>query len=388
MLSTSRIWLVALFPLILIPLYRRRYTARPFATHIELPTDVVSLTRALVAIPSVTGNEQQVFAYAASWLHSHNFSLQHQAVHPLQPGLPPRSNLIALHPDAQISDVHLLLTTHLDTVPGIVDPGKEQDASHPSFAERIYGRGSVDAKSQAAAMMLSLVRLRDVRVALLLVCGEESDHAGMLQAHEAGFGPISLINAEPTESKIAIRQKGIVRARLSVSGKAAHSGYPHLGDSAIHKLLDVLQKMRADTCGDGITLNVGTISGGTAPNVIADSAEAVLMWRITSSARATLDKANAIVESYNATVLEVIKMNDAMEFFVPPIAEEIGSIIVAYNTDVPYYKGELGRAVLFGAGSIAQAHTMDEFVEKEQLKKLPALYDRIARYLIEGGPQN
>ena len=144
------------------------------------PTDVVALACVLVNIPSPSGHEQAAFAYARAWLVAHNFTVVEQPVQPLSPSLAPRSNLLAHVPGAAPATLTVVLSTHLDTVPGTVAArGRAEDGEE----DRLYGRGSVDAKGQAAAMLVALSRLRDGAVGLLLVCGEETDHAGMRAAH-------------------------------------------------------------------------------------------------------------------------------------------------------------------------------------------------------------
>lgn len=379
------LWVAALLPL-------AYYAIRqiPFSAHVSnpsslqstavIPTDVISLTQALVDIRSPSGEEQAAFAYAHSWLNLHNFTTILQPIGPLSPSHASRHNLLGLHPDAHVSDVQILLSTHLDTVPGVV--AIPDDAAQRG---RLYGRGSVDAKGQAASMMLAVTHVWDPRVAVLLVCGEETDHAGMLHAHELRFVNITLINGEPTESKVAIRQKGMVRAKITSSGRSAHSGYPHLGHSAIHKLLDVLQELRSETVqDDGTTLNIGLLHGGAAANVVADAAEATVMWRVVGKASNVEQKARQIAGKYKDVEFVILKMNDAMDFYTPEkVGLEVGTTQVAYNTDVPYYQGAIRRAVLFGAGSIHQAHTEQEYIETKQLERLPMLYERMARDLLQ-----
>lgn len=380
----SSLWLVALLPLLLycFPSNVRQSKSAP-SQQSAVPSDVLTLTRALVAIPSESGSEQAVFTYASTWLKTRNFSIVEQPVEPLTSSHHTRGNLLALHPNANLSDVRVVLSTHLDTVPGHVAI-PNVGASDAVADGKLHGRGSVDAKGQAAAMIMAALSLDDKRIAVLLVCGEESDHAGMRNAHKLGFGVVSMINGEPTESKIAIRQKGMIRAKILVEGRAAHSGYPHLGDSAVHNLLDLLQQLRKDTyTRDGETLNVGVVHGGSAANVVADKAEAVLLWRIVTDTASVLQKVTDVVSAFKGAALHVLKMNDAMEFYVPSVvASKVGNTTVAYNTDMPYYQGKLSRVVLFGGGSIHQAHTAKEYIEVEQLEKLPSLYVEIVRELL------
>lgn len=344
------------------------------------PTDVVNLTHALVRISSVTGFEQEAFEFASSWVKAQNYSVVVQPIPPLAPGCPARSNLLVLHPDTKPSQVRVVLSTHLDTV-----PESTNQSVHRTDHSKVWGRGSVDAKGQAAAMLIaSVIRLRHPLVAVLLVCGEESDHRGMLQANELGFQTISMVNGEPTESKVAIRQKGAIRITVLMTGKSAHSGYPHLGVSAIHNLLDLLQQLRQETCNqDGDTLNVGEIEGGIAANVVADTARASVFWRVVDNTTAIVTQAKRIIERYTGATIQLIRHNDPIEYFVPEISKKVGTTIVAYNTDIPFYKGPTKRLVLFGGGSIFQAHSNNEFIDRNELEQLPHLYEQIAQELLD-----
>ena len=120
---------------------------------------------------------------------------------------------------------------------------------------------------------------------LLFVVGEERNSAGAEVAARSPRGARYLINGEPTESKVALGSKGILRCEVIATGKMAHSAYPELGDSAIEKLLDALEVVRRmplpeDPVLGKTTLNIGTISGGRAPNIIPDAAKAELAIRL------------------------------------------------------------------------------------------------------------
>lgn len=371
---------VILIPVVCLLFLNYRHLLHPNRSISDFPTDVVNLTRTLVSIPSESGHEQSLFKYVHQWLVSHNLTVIQQPVSPLSETHPPRSNLLAHHPSVSLSQISVIFCTHLDTVPGQVQPPSH---THSSAQNRLYGRGSVDAKGQAASMLLATITLRHPQVAILLVCGEETDHAGMLVAHQLNLPSVTLINGEPTEGRFATYQKGMIKARISTKGVAAHSGYPHLGHSALHTLIDLLHQLRTHDWGQDVTLNVGIVSGGKAPNVLADSAYASLMWRITSKVSPILEKAREIVASYPQTHFEVITSNDAVSYFVPPRSGLItGNTTVAYNTDVPYYKGNLNRVILLGAGSIHQAHTKDEYIQLDDLRRLPPLLMQVARELL------
>lgn len=241
----------------------------------------------------------------------------------------------------------------------------------------------MDAKGQAAGAMLAALRLSSPHVALLLVCGEETDHAGMKAAHKLGFSNgVILLNLEPTESRIATFQKGMLKGILRVKGKSAHSGYPHLGHSAVHKLLQVLPDLRRIS-GDGMTVNVGVIEGGSAANVVADSASATLLWRLVDEVENVRTAIMDVVRQHQNVSFDIITQNGPRKFLVPKEAKRrLGTTDVAYNTDVPYYKGETRGAVLFGAGSIRHAHTDNEIIDVEELLLLPERLMEIAREVL------
>ena len=225
------------------------------------------LTRALVDIESTTHHEQPV----VDFLFSHLSALVARYPGPLEriTAAPGRDNLFACWGDPVVT-----LSTHMDTVPPFF-PSRED-------ADFIWGRGSCDAKGILAAMVAATEKLLDARVrnfGLLFVVGEERDSVGAQAAARTPRGSRFLINGEPTENRLALGSKGALRYELAARGKLAHSAYPELGHSAIHTLLDVLQEIRQlplpeDSLLGPTTLNVGTISGGRAPNVVADEARA------------------------------------------------------------------------------------------------------------------
>lgn len=341
---------------------------------------MIPLTQALIDIPSVSGTEAAVLHYTISWLKSQNFSVRHFPLPPLHAGGPPRLNVLALRQGASIPDIRVLLFTHLDVVPGTgLGPPKQA---------HVHGRGAVDAKAQAAGMMLAARAMDDMRVAVLLVCGEESDHRGVLHASELDFRrDVILINGEPTQSRLARTQKGMQKFVLHAQGKSGHSGYPEYGENAVDKLLDALASLHAQKLGgegeDRTTMNIGVIRGGIAVNVIPDEAEAEVMFRIAGDPEKVVTAVKQACERANVSV-KVENGNRGVSFFVPRGAgERLGTVSVSYNTDVAYWKGEYSRAVLFGAGSIHEAHTDDEYVSVEELEMLPERLASIVKEVLQ-----
>jgi acetylornithine deacetylase len=230
------------------------------------------LTRALVDIESTTNREQNVadflFAQLSFLAARTSGRLERMSVEPN------RDNIFACWGEPVV-----VLSTHMDTVPPFF-PSLED-------AEFIWGRGSCDAKGIIAAMMVAAETLLDsgaTNFGLLFVVGEERNSAGAKIAATNPRGTKFLINGEPTENQLALGTKGVLRYEITAHGKLAHSAYPELGHSAIHSLLDTLRAIRSielpqDALLGPCTLNIGTIAGGRAPNVVADHAQAEIMFR-------------------------------------------------------------------------------------------------------------
>jgi acetylornithine deacetylase len=192
-----------------------------------------------------------------------------------------------------------------------------------------------------------------------------------------------VINGEPTESKLVLGSKGALRFEVVAQGKMAHSAYPHLGESAIEKLLDALERVRKITLpSDAIlgqsTLNIGTIQGGRAPNVIPDHAMAEVFIRLVDDGDSTR---RAVAEA-------VAGKAEAKEVLCIP-AVHMGSIpglettVVAFTTDIPAFNGAWGTPYLFGPGSIHVAHTDQERIAKRELAAAIETYQMITRHLLK-----
>ena len=236
------------------------------------PLDPIWLTRELVAIESTTYNEGAVGDFLADFLAERGWNVTKTPVpQPEESGADgPRWNVYA---GSTAREADLVFSTHLDTVPPYI-PIREDE-------EFLYGRGVCDAKGIIAAQVVAAEALRaeGYSVGLLFVSGEERDSAGAKVANDSPRGSRFLINGEPTDNRLALASKGALRAVLRASGKMAHSAYPELGESAIHKLVEALANMLkielpvTEDVGPS-TMNIGQIHGGHAPNVIADTAEA------------------------------------------------------------------------------------------------------------------
>jgi len=336
--------------------------------------DLFALTRALVDLDSTTGREQPVVDFLSARLCE--LATRYQGRVERMNAAPGRDNLLVCFgkPSATLS-------THVDTVPPYF-PASEDDT-------HIHGRGACDAKGILAAMVVAAEKLLASgtrEFALLFVVGEERDSAGAIAAAASPRGSRFLINGEPTENRLALGSKGTLRYEISARGKLAHSAYPELGHSAIHALLDVLGEIRSivlpqDPLLGESTLNVGTISGGRAPNVIADEARAEIMFRLVAepdSLRAAVARAAA---KHNVDAREVL-FNPAVRLTA---LEGIPTTVVAFTTDIPTFNGAWGQPFLIGPGSIHVAHTVEERISKQELTEAVEIYARMVRQLLTTG---
>jgi acetylornithine deacetylase len=330
------------------------------------PTDVVTLTRALVDIDSTTGREGAAGRWLADYLRAHGWAVVEQPVDAT------RFNVIATAAPPAI-----VFSTHFDCVPPFFPSRVDGD--------RLYGRGSCDAKGILAAQVAAADRLRrdgESRIGLVFVVGEErgSDGARLANAAGAAAGSRFLIDGEPTDNRLGLATRGIVRFKLRASGRAAHSSFPELGESAIDKLIDALIELRSIALPSDPVLGhthytVGLIGGGVAPNVVSPSAEAEVMFRTVSDA--------ADVRRAVSPLERLVTIDHVLE--VPPVRlKTVGGFDAAvfpYTTDIPFL-ARWGEPLLFGPGSIHVAHTADEFVSIAELNAATGHYVTLARALL------
>jgi acetylornithine deacetylase len=334
--------------------------------------DVVALTRSLVDIDSTTGREGEAGQWLASYLRGIGFTVTEQPVDAR------RSNVVATIGEAQPPVV--TLSTHFDCVPPFFTSRVE--------GGRIYGRGACDAKGILAAQVAAADRLRrdgETRVGLLFVVGEErgSDGARIANtgASASANGRRFLVNGEPTDRRLGTATRGTLRLRLHASGRAAHSSFPELGESAIDALLDALIALRGIALPEDEVLGrthytIGLIAGGVAPNVVSPSAQAEVMFRTVSDADA-VRRAIAPIES-RVTIEHVLHVPPVRMITLPGF----DSAVFPYTTDIPYLAA-WGEPLLYGPGSIHVAHTADEYIEIDELQAAVQGYETMARELLD-----
>jgi acetylornithine deacetylase len=337
------------------------------------PLDPIALTRRLVDIESLTYNEGAVGDYLDTFLRERGFAVERMAVAQPTPSNYSGQRFNVYAGNGGRPDV--VLSTHMDTVPPFI-PSREDELF-------LYGRGACDAKGIIAAQVAAAERLREagVAVALLFVVGEERDSAGARLANLHAKGSRFLINGEPTDNRLALASKGTLRAEIRAHGTMAHSAYPELGDSAVHKLVHALGRLLALDLPtvEGVgpsTLNIGLIHGGHAPNVIADSAGASLLIRLVGPSEET----RKAIEQAVAGLAEV-EFTLEIPFIRMRQVEGLETMVAAFTTDIPALSN-WGEPLLLGPGSIHVAHTPFEKIAKRELLAAVDLYFEVARRLV------
>lgn len=333
--------------------------------------DVVSLTRALVDIDSTTGREGAAGRWLADYLRGRGYAVTEQRVDDA------RFNVIALRSSIVAQDFSpaLAFSTHFDCVPPFFPSRIDGD--------RLYGRGACDAKGILAAQVAAADRLwRDGEpgVALVFVVGEERGSDGARAADTLANGCRFLVNGEPTDNRLGTATRGVLRLKLRAAGRAAHSSFPELGESAIDTLIDALIALRTIELPSDAVLGrthytIGLIAGGVAPNVVSPTAEAEVMFRTVSDA--------AEVRRAIEPLARRVAIEHVLE--VPPVrmttVSGFTSAVFPYTTDIPFLSS-WGQPLLFGPGSIHVAHTADEFVSIRELHDAVDHYVTLARELL------
>jgi acetylornithine deacetylase len=329
--------------------------------------NIFQFTRELMEIESISWNEGAAGRWLGDYLADAGFQVM------AQPVSDDRINIYA-----RIGDPLVTFSSHMDTVPPFIGFSEDE--------RNIYGRGACDAKGVIAAQVFAARRLKDEGlsdIGLLYLVGEEDGSDGAIVANGIQNRNRFLINGEPTESHQAIATKGALRVVIEARGRAAHSAYPELGESAIEKLLDIINDIRdtswpAEPQLGPTTCNVGTISGGRKPNVIPDFAAAELMFRTVNSPDELFRQITGVVGG---------RAEIKRGFSIPPIhmhtveGIDTPTNVVRFGTDIPCLTN-WGRPMLFGPGSIHDAHTGHEYIRKQDMLNAVDTYAQMARTLL------
>jgi acetylornithine deacetylase len=339
-----------------------------------LPFDPIGLTRQLCEIESTTYHEGAVGDFLAEFLSGRGWEVEKtpvaQPVESAEAG--PRWNVYG----GQAGETpDLVFSTHMDTVPPYILFSEDADF--------MYGRGVSDAKGIIAAQVAAaeVLRTAGFRVGLLFVSGEERDSAGAKAANLKPKGSRFLINGEPTDNRVALASKGALRVVFRATGKMAHSAYPELGESAVHKLVQVLAtllKLELPVTEDvgPSTLNIGQIHGGHAPNVIADKAEAQVLVRLVGDSTpvkaAMIEAAKGLADADFTLEIPFVRLR---------APEGLPTMVAKFTTDIPQLSN-WGEPLLLGPGSIHVAHTPFEKLAKKELLEAVEVYVKVAKQLL------
>jgi len=388
-----------------------------------MPVNVVETLADLVAIPSVNPMGQEVSGpdyfevrvtdYLEAFFERLGLPWQRQTVEP------DRDNIIARLDGT--SQGLIVFEAHQDTVPveGMTVPPFE-----PAIRQgRLYGRGSCDIKGGMAAMLAALARLADERppdmptVVMACTVNEEYGFSGALaltQLWTPGADslfarvPDGVIVAEPTLLNVVVAHRGIVRWRCHVDGRAAHSSQPHLGDNAIYKMSHVVQAIeryhnevtptltRHPRCGNP-TVCASTIAGGISVNTVPGHAVIEIDRRVVPGEDPNQAYDRLIAYIAEQAGVSGIRHEPPYRIFVGlsddnngPLGERLAAVAretepgcqimgVPYGTDAAVLAASGVPSVVFGPGSIDQAHTADEWLEISQLERAAEIYYRFAK---------
>ncbi|KAG6953326.1 hypothetical protein JG688_00012879 [Phytophthora aleatoria] len=342
--------------------------------------DVVKLAIGLNSIVSTSGEEAAVGQAIADWLTARGWRVHKQKVPPQSDAAvkADRYNVYATRSDSKTP--RLLFNSHMDTVPPYLPPRIDSTT--------LYGRGACDAKSLIAGQMIAAQKIAEAGfgndVQVLFVVSEETDHSGMKKANELNVKPAHMVVGEPTALKMSKMQKGVLKIQLTQKGVAAHSGYPHLGDSAIDPMIDVLYDLKKEswpTTEDygNTDLNIGLLNGGQAANALAEQSSAMLMFRLVTEPDVFYKRVEEIVGG--RVEMKLYTSNAPVHLTT---VEGYDTGVACFNTDIPYFNFD-GKAYLVGAGSITDAHCPREFIKLEDLKSVVDYYFKLGKRLIEDG---
>lgn len=375
----------------------------------------------LIAIPSVTGEEEEIARYLESRFQQLGCKTR------LYEAAKNRYNIYAEYPGRDKSRPGVLFHGHMDTVPPY---GMPNPYSPDVNNGRVWGRGSVDQKAGIAAVIsafedyLSSSRTPEKSIAFIGVIDEESEHRGSMAMKEMGIDADFGIVTEPTDLKFGIGCKGTAPVLLSVKGRAAHGCRPWLGVNAVVAGIKLAEKIMSEELPvytiEGIgdvqgSYNLGKIEGGNAYNIVADRCAIWFDRRLTPG-----ETQAGVVEDIRKAA-DTMGFSDELKIDIeiarpdwnwPPIKErgllpaitdmsrpEVSGLkklcdeVLGFESRVYFTDGynemdflinDLGiNTIQFGPGDSARCHTDDEYLDIEQLQKCTDVYKKIISFFCE-----
>lgn len=338
---------------------------------VNLKKTIADLTLQLCEISSITYGEEELLQFLLAWSKKNDLYVEKLAVSDNS------ARFSVLIGAKQQSFYQTLLCTHIDTVPPFIAPSLENDI--------LRGRGVCDAKGIAASMLMALLLEREQGhddVAVLLTVGEEetSDGARSCQRTLKGRAK-ALVVGEPTQLKAASAQKGSMVFDIVATGREAHSSMPELGSSAVHLLTAGLAKLLAvawpKNAEFGETfLNIGQINGGEARNMLAASARAKCIMRLSVDSATVIEKINACLGA--ELHCEIGSVSEPFSYVVPP---GFPSFVAGFGSDAPYLKDVAEKIMLIGPGALEYAHKPNEQVHVDELVEGCLSYQKISAWV-------
>ncbi len=358
---------------------------------------VIEILSELVKINSINPEwggpgEKEIAGWVRRFFEDRNIEIEEYEV------LPGRPNILAKVP-GQNPGKRIVFEAHMDTV---LDAGMTIPPFDPKIRDgKLYGRGSVDVKAGLAAMMQALTQIENppCEVWVAAVIDEEHKYRGVLGLLDTLPSAEAAVVAEPTGNRIVRANKGVLRFKIQTHGKASHSAKPELGKNAISEMAKVITRFESHNqqltqithpLVGSPTCSIGMIEGGTQVNIVPDQCHILLDRRMIpgEKSQAILEEYQSLLSDLDCTIEDPYLSDEAME--TPESAKVVQTSQSILQTmggnwesmGVPFGcdATKLSRAgipsIIFGPGSIDQAHAEVEFVEIEQVEFAAEFYRR------------
>ena len=373
-------------------------------------SETETLLRELIALPSVNpaflpaghpkAGERAVSEFLASWAARAGLEVGRKKALPERPNL-----LLRLAPTGRPRQ-RVLLAPHLDTV----NAQDEQFTPHKANG-RLYGRGACDTKGSVAAMVVALCELarrgprpRSTEIVFLGLVDEENNQSGSRAVAAGSWKADLAIVGEPTRMQVVTAHKGSLWLKFETRGKSAHGSRPDLGRNAVHEMSRIVNLLETEYAAGlrarphpvlgAASSSVGVIAGGTQPNIVPDHCW-ILVDRRTLPGETDEGVRREIFRLLRRERLEARCADDKLAPCrpletnprLPLVARLLKQAGQARPAGVDYFSDAAVLAeggipsVVFGPGDIAQAHTVDEWVELAQVERAKDLLTTFLRSL-------